>query len=114
MVISRSDRLKQLVGKGRDMKRLVSKKKHAVEHEAFELGLRHREVREAERRLSRQQQNPQQQLQYQQQVQQLLANGSRLAQLEVQHRSLGREQEVVDQRLEQLEVLYGINTVSKD
>ena len=55
MVISRSDRLKQLVGKGVDMKRLVSKRKNAVEHEAFELGLRRREAREAEWRLSRQQ-----------------------------------------------------------
>ena len=55
----RSDRIKQLFGKGRDMKRLVTKKKHAIQDEAFELGLRHREVREAERQLSRQQLNPQ-------------------------------------------------------
>ena len=108
MVISRSGRMQQLVGKGRDMKRLVSKKQHAVEHEAFELGLRRREVREAERQMSRQQLDPQQQLQHQQQVQLLLANGARLAQLEVEHQSLDREQEVLDQHLEQIEVLYGI------
>ena len=110
MVISRSDRLKQLVGKGRGMKRLVTKRKHAIEHEAFELGLRHGDIREAERRLSRQQlqPQPQYQLRYQQQVQLLMANGVRLTQLEVEHQSLDREEEVLDQQLEQLEVLYGI------
>ena len=108
MVISRSGRMQQLVGKGRDMKRLVSKRKHAIEHEAFELGLRHGDIREAERRLSRQQLQPQHQLQYQQHVQLLMANGVRLTQLEVEHQSLDREEEVLDQQLEQLEVLYGI------
>ena len=59
MTINWSDRIKQLLGKGREMKRLVTKKKHAVQDEAFELGLRHREVREAERQLSWHQLNPQ-------------------------------------------------------
>ena len=52
-------------------------------------------------------------LQHLLQVQLLLANGLRLAQLELEQQYLDQQQEMLDQQREQLEVLYGINTVSR-
>ena len=99
MTITRS--ISQLLGKARNMKRLVRKRTHAVEHEAWKLALNSRELKESHKRIAFMQQH---QLQQQQHVQKLLANGLRLLQLEHELKHLEEEDEVLDKQENQLQV----------
>ncbi|CAM9679464.1 unnamed protein product [Ascophyllum nodosum] len=82
------------------MKRLVRKRTHAVEHEAWKLALNSRELKESHKRIAFMQQH---QLQQQQHVQKLLANGLRLLQLEHELKHLEEEDEVLDKQENQLQ-----------
>ena len=101
MTITRSGRIIQLLGKARNMKRLVRKRTHAVEHEAWKLALNSRELKESHKRIAF---IPQHQLQQQQHVQKLLANGLRLLQLEHEFKHLEEQDEVLDKQENHLEV----------
>ena len=101
MTITRSGRISQLLGKARNMKRLVRKRTHAVEHEAWKLALNSRELKESHKRIAF---IPQHQLQQQQHVQKLLANGLRLLQLEHELKHLEEQDEVLDKQENHLEV----------
>lgn len=100
MTITGSGRIRQLQGKAADMKRLLTKKKHSTEHEAFKVVLQSRELKEDHRVAM--QQLPQ--LPHHHHIQKILSNGSRLLQLNHELAVLDKQQEVLSRQEEQLEV----------
>ena len=105
MTITRSGRIGQLLVKAQTMKRLVRKRTHDVEHEALKLVLNSRELKESHRKIAFIQQR---QLQRQQHVQKLLANGLRLGQLEHELVYLEEQDEVLKKQANITNILPSI------